>query len=356
MIDWESIAESVRVEEVLDELGIRIQQVHKGEHWASCPLPTHPGADASPSWSINEENLVYNCFVCGGGNLPGLVMHMVESVYTWDDALKWLAPFSDVDVDGEDDVAFMKQLQGYLDRSVGPPKRQRGVTLPYYSNQVIERLTEAPVALLAKWGIRDERTVEEFQIKYDPERRRVKGGKEYVGPALVVPHFFKGKLVGYQERWLGDDVPKWVPKYTNSEDFPKAETLFNWDRAVEAARRGELVIVVESAFTAIRLWELGYTVVATFGASVSDVQIRLLGSFTRGVYLSYDADPDYKNAKGQWVKGAGQKALKELRERLSNYVPVWVVPNVTTNKGDLADLPDDEIVALIDRSKPSLVV
>jgi len=356
MIDWESIAESVRVEEVLDELGIRIQQIHKGEHWASCPLPSHPGADASPSWSINAENLVYNCFVCGGGNLPGLVIHMVESVHDWQDALRWLAPFSDVDIDGEDDVAFMKQLQGYLDRAETPSKRQRGTTLPYYSNSVIDRLETAPVALLAKWGIKDQRTVEEFRIKYDEERRRLKGGKEYVGPCIIVPHFWHESLVGYQERWLDDDRPKWVAKYTNSDDFPKKETLFNWDRAVEEARKGLVTVVVESAFTAIRLWELGYSVMATFGASVSDQQVKYLGSLFGGVALSYDSDPDFVNAKGQVVKGAGQKTLKALTVRLSDLIPVSVVPQVGLDKGDLADLEDAQIYDLIARARPSFGV
>lgn len=357
MVDWESIAESVRVDEVLDELGIRIQHIHRGEHWASCPLPTHPGADASPSWSINEESLVYNCFVCGGGNLPGLVMQMVEGVIAWEDALRWLAPFADVDVDGEDDAAFMKQLQGYLERSEKAPKRQRGTTLPYYSNSVIDRLKTAPVALLAKWGIKDQRTVDEFRVKYDEERRRIKGGKEYIGPCIVVPHVWQGSLVGYQERWMDDDRPKWVPKYTNSEDFPKAETLFNWDRAIAEVRElGGTANVVESAFTTMRLFELGYISVATFGASVSDKQIRYLGSLTPGVALSYDSDPDFKNAKGQIVKGAGQKALKELTARLSSLIPVSVVPNVGLDKGDLADLEDDEIDSLIARARPTFGV
>lgn len=352
MVTWDDISQSLRLEEVLDEMGVRVNYVNRGEHFASCPLPTHPGADANPSFSVNDDTFLWNCFTCNeGGILPSLAMKVL-GIVSWDEALRYLAPFSDADVDGEDDVAFMKQLQGYLERSETPSKRRRGVTLPYYSNSVIEKLESAPVALLDKWGIKDPQTVEDFQIKYDSERRRIKGGKEYVAPAIVIPHYWEDRLVGYQERWIEEDRPKWVPKYTNSDDFPKAQTLYNWGRAVEAARRGEPVIVVESVFTVHRLHELDYTAVATFGASVSDVQVRLLGALGMLV-LSYDSDPDYVNAKGVLVKGAGQKALKELTARLSDLAATFVVPNVALEKGDLADLEDDEIHDLIDRCRPS---
>ncbi len=343
MLIWDDISESVRLEEVLDELGIRTEHITRGEHFASCPLPNHPGADANPSFSINEETLLWNCFTCNeGGILPSLVIKVNElTVDAWNEALRFLAPFSDADVDGEDDVAFMKQLAGYLERAESRPKRQRGTTLPYYSNSVIEKLTAAPVDSLEKWGIKSDQTVEDFQVKLVEDRTRIKGGKEYIAPAIVIPHFWQGKLVGYQERWLEDDRPKWVPKYTNSDDFPKAQTLFNWDRAVEAARRGMPVIVVESVFTAMRLHELGYAAVATFGASVSDVQVRLLGSLGT-LILSYDDD------------GAGKKALKALKERLGDLAVIYVAPSVGHEKGDLADLEDDEIVDLIDRSKVSI--
>jgi hypothetical protein len=59
------------------------------------------------------------------------------------------------------------------------------------------------------------------------------------------------------------------------------------------------------------------------------------------------------NAKGVLVKGAGQKALKELTARLSDLAATFVVPNVALEKGDLADLEDDEIHDLIDRCRPS---
>lgn len=338
-IEYDEIADSVRLDEVLTELGVVVTHVTRGEHWASCPLPSHPGADARPSFSINEMSLLWNCFTCGeGGPLPLLVMKIEET--DWDSALEFILPYSDGEVSDDDDAGFRKQLEAAVERAQSPPKRTRREPLPFYSPKVIERLREAPVALLEKWNITAPETVEHFQIKYDEEHTRVSTKGTYTGPALVIPHFFGGELVGYQERWLDEDRGKYPPKYTNSDDFPKRQTLYGFDDAVEAARRGTPVIVVESVMTCARLWELGYTAVATFGASVTDEQTKLLRSLFAGVILSPDAD------------AAGKKATNKLANALTDFIPVYLLPPAPVEKGDLADIDEEEVHLLINHRQP----
>lgn len=356
MTTWTDIEDSVRLDEVLDALGVNVISITKGEHWASCPLPSHPGADASPSFSVNEDNLLWNCFTCDdGGSLPTLVIRIEElqdSDYetAWAKAVDWLIPFSDGEVSEDDDAGFLEQVDKYFKRG---EERKRYVkpTMPYFADRVIDLLEPAPLDILAKWNITSEETVEHFRLKYDPERHRIKGDKDYTAPALVIPHFFNGKLVGFQERWLADDRPKWVPKYTNSDDFPKSTTLYDWDNVREEAQ-GSPAIVVESAMTRIRLWELGYAGVATFGASVTDEQVRLLRALRGGVILSFDNDPDYLNQKGKWVMGSGRKAMLTYVEKLADYIPVEFLPFVDKDKGDLADLEDREVHMLVERREP----
>lgn len=355
MSDWDDIADSIRLDEVLDELGILVAQVTKGEHWASCPLSSHPSADASPSFSINEDTLLWHCFTCDdGGLLPLLVVRIEEledddDKTAWRQAIEWLIPYSDGEVSEDDDAAFMEQLQRYFDRGEEKTRHEKP-KMPFYSERVIDSLEPCPLDILEKWNISYEETVEHFKLKYDPARRRYKDGKDYVAPALVIPHYFNGKLVGYQERWLADDRPKWVPKYTNSDDFPKRTTLYDWDNRGEA--RGDPAIVVESAMTRIRLWELGYPGLATFGASITDEQTRLLRALRGGVILSADNDPDYLNKKGVWVEGAGKQALLKTAEKLADYIPVEFLPFVDKDKGDLADLVDEEVHDLVRRRTP----
>jgi len=151
---------------------------------------------------------------------------------------------------------------------------------------------------------------------------------------LIIPHFWNQELVGYQERWLSEDRPKNVSKYTNTNNFPKKETIFNWDRAVLNAREGKPVVVVESCMTTIRLHDIGITSVATFGASVSPFQVSLLGSLPE-VILSFDNDV------------AGKRAAQKLQDKLMDYTLVRLLPCPDGFKSDLADMPDETVRSLL---------
>lgn len=339
-MNWDDIADSLQFEAVMDELGIDLRKHRRGWWMASCPLDSHGGPDVHPSFGVNEDELVFNCFSCGGGKLPELIIrlqHLEDDPdnpeYTaWQQALEWLVPFSDYS--GEIDAAFMKTIEGHLRSAEKPPKTRRHPTLSYLSPSVIERLETAPIELLAKWKIRNQATVDHFQIKYDPDRYRIKDNKTHTGPALIIPHWFDGQLVGFQERWLGE-VPKKFPKYTNSTDFPREETLFNWDRW----KGFVAVIVVESTMTVVRLEELGYPSVATFGGSFSERQVQLLGTF-KTVIIARDNDP------------TGDRSSYKLAFSLEHLTNVEMIPPVRLAKGDLADLEDDEIHDQIALSRP----
>lgn len=352
MAKWEDIADSIRLDEVLSELEIDIRDVRKGEHWAPCPLPSHPGVDTSGSnFSVYDDGLVWKCFTCDeGGLLPKLVaiLRGDDSKDAWDNAVEWLLSFSDGEVAEDDDDGYMEQIERALLRGSEKASRKRSEPLPFFTTKVIDRYEPAPLDVVAQWNITSEETVQQFQLKYDPEHERIQRGQHHVGPALIIPHFVGGDLVGYQERWFGDR-PKWLPKYTNSDNFPKSQTLFNWDGALEAARREEPVVVIESVMTVLRLSELDYTGVATFGVSVTDEQLRLLKSLTWGVILSFDNDPNYRNAEGRMVQGAGKRQLNKVADALSGDCLVEILPFVDQDKGDLADLSDDDVLDLMSR-------
>jgi DNA primase len=190
------------------------------------------------------------------------------------------------------------------------------------------------VSLFEKWGVWSQDTIEAFGICYDQERFRIMGDITHTGPALIIPHYFEGKLVGFQERWLGELPPKF-PKYTNSRDFPKELTLFNWDH-VKGARQ---VIVVESVMTTVRLYELGMASVCTFGGSINPRQIQLLGTFDL-VAIARDND------------STGARYQSRLGRALEPLTRVEVFPPPPLEKGDLADLSDEEIFDLVALSRP----
>ncbi len=346
---WRDLSETLRLEDVLDELGLRVVEVRKGGEQLDfhCPLDSHPGSDVTPSFGINSEELIWNCFTCGeGGTLPSLVIKLRDikgaKNRAWQESLEWLLPFTDHIESEERDTQMLKLIDEVLGNE-DPPERSKRSLLPGFTAGALDKLELCPLELLSKWGIKSEQTIATFGLRYSEEWTHI--GHKHTGPAIVIPHYFGGKLVGHQSRWLGI-IPSKMPKYTNSSGFPKSDTIFNWDRAVLVD-----LVLVESPMTVIRLHELGISAVATFGAAVSDEQLRLLRNLN-SVVLSYDNDPPFQNAKGDWVLGAGYKALSRVAEALDRDIHVEVVPSIDKEKGDLADLNDDEILSQLGLCAP----
>jgi DNA primase len=328
--------------EVLDNLGIVVKWVDGHDHWASCPLSSHQGADAKPSFSVSDTELIWGCFSCSeGGTLPNLVMDILG--LSWDQAVDWLTEFSE-DVFETDD-SFARQIEKHLLRN---EVKEAPEPLPWFSTRVIEKWVDTPTPWFELRGI-TEASRQQFKLGFDPEHVQTsKSGREYVGPAAIFPHFFNGQCVGYQQRWLDQEEcaeigidhpgrPTWIPKYKNTDNFPKKTTLFNYDPTQTE------VIVVEGTVTPIKLTQMGYYSVSTFGASITPEQWRLLQGFGR-VFLSLDNDdPGYKAMK------AGVKALCE-------HTDVWIIDPPRHEKGaNLADVSDEVARQHIENAYPGFL-
>ena len=99
-----------------------------------------------------------------------------------------------------------------------------------------------------------------------------------------------GKVIAFGGRALGDDLPK----YLNSPETPiytKSRVLYHLDRAKEAMRQGDAVVLVEGYMDTIAVARAGITnVVASCGTSLTETQVKLLTRFTRRIIVNYDPD------------------------------------------------------------------
>lgn len=341
-LTWADVRDSgLRLEDVEAALGISVDR-RGDEDWALCPLPTHGGDRSEPHFSINNESYQWKCFTCGGG---GGLVSLVEQCLAVDreGAVTWLAQFSDVDSASTDVEHKLKKYLGYVhrERDWG---YERSPTLPWLPPHMLSEFHEdvmmgADLYQFAyhKWGI-DPDTLDEFQIgcKRDyVHKRRLKGD------AIIVPHFWEGNLVGWQARWFSVDEVETlfgsgrVPKYVNTDDFPKEFTLYNWDR-VSDLYRGDPLIVVESFATVMKLYQSAFpAAVATFGASISQRQVKIIASWDGPVMLAGDND------------AAGEASVRQNVELLRPQVPVWIIPPPDAEKGDLGDLTEAQIKAQI---------
>jgi hypothetical protein len=270
----------------------------------NCCLPfgLHAHGDAHPSASINYKKLVINCPVCGSGGLMWFVSMCrgTTSVQTRD----WLTQKAMVSIDD------VNALLAYLD-SVYNPVRENPEPIPRYSPRVLDpwrffhpymtEVRHVPMSSMSR-----------FDIGY---------GMVQVTPTIrseriIIPHYWRGELVGWQSRRLASDG---TAKYLNTEGFPKDETIFNYDPNVP-------VMVVEGVMSVLVHPDDPHTE-ATFSASVTDRQLRLLADHPE-VILFFDSDT------------AGFKATRKVGEALLPYTKVMVVQN--SYDADPADLADDD--------------
>lgn len=118
--------------------------------------------------------------------------------------------------------------------------------------------------------------------------------------------------------------------FKNSPNLPRNKTMFNLHRA---KREGGTLIVVESSFDVIRLWQAGYpNAVATLGGSLSDININNLNRYSSTIIIMTDNDM------------AGKSLGKTIATKLNRKNVLWakydhdvVFPHGAKDVGDLTD-------------------
>lgn len=291
MTIFKDIRDSIDYEKVLQDLGFETFP-DRNEIWCSCPfVDNHKNGDSKPSFSVNvsdgDRKGLWNCFVCGGGDFAGLMAELHGDTY---------------------EVALQKLSEtyhnGYMPDLLDEVNRIFAKNEPKLNNKTLYSL---PGFIHHEWL--DQFTpeaVKHFGLTYDVDR-----------DGVIIPHHWRGVLVGWQIRLFSGKA-----KYINTPNFPKRNTLFGYDEA----RHYNSVIVVEGPKTVIKLWGLGIkNVVATFGASVTNEQITTLMGFDQ-VSTWFDNDE------------AGRTATNRVVEELAGISDVYIIPFVSGDKADPADL------------------
>jgi hypothetical protein len=323
-VSYEHLRGRIDSEGLLDSLGIEVSyRLGPTQIMCHCPNLTgnHKNGDASPSFGYNEEKLKYNCFVCGGGDVLDLVKMMTN--LDDDGAVSYLEQHSDLNPSSKED--FVVKIQSILH-----PDEQADIMPDYPADSLFQYKKIHPY--LYERGLTKE-VIVEMQVGFD---------EDHLG--ITIPHFFMGKLVGMQRRHLAQDeegnylcprceeTDKKVPKYKNTSNFPKINTVYGYDAAMAYCKENGVkeIVVVESPMTALYLKSNGvHNVVATFG-QFNHEQGMLLLPFETVLF---------------W--GDNDKAGRENAERairtVTRYSRLKLVPVVPGEKSDAANLPPEEL-------------
>jgi DNA primase len=112
----------------------------------------------------------------------------------------------------------------------------------------------------------------------------------------------QGKPIAFTARALdsADADAKAGPKYMNSPEtllYTKGQVLFNLDKAKAAIKSKDAVLLVEGQMDCISLFMAGVdNVIASSGTAFTEAQARILGRFTKRVWLNFDPDQAGANA------------------------------------------------------------
>lgn len=297
--------------DLLGEFGAQNIRRRGDEIIHSCVLPfgLHANGDRNPSASLNWKKLTYRCLGCdnGGGLLWFIATCRNESSAQ---ARKWLSDQTGSGSDAQPLSAILKVIDDAF-----AIKGQR-VPIPRMNSRILEPWYAIHPYMTEIRGV-PAQTLMQHHVGWNPKTNRI-----------VIPHFWKGDLVGWQTRRLVDDG---TPKYESSGDFPKDVTVYNY------VERADSALVVESAMSVLSKEHLGVHMEATFGAAVTDTQVRLLSRHPT-VTLWFDND------------NAGWKATEHVGEALGGWCNVFVVDSPWA--ADPADVDDQTFLDLVAGAVP----
>jgi DNA primase len=316
MAEAGSFAERVKQQaDIVRVIGEYVRLKKIGQNFSGlCPFHS----EKTPSFNVHPTKQFYHCFGCSkGGDVFTFVMEM-ERV-SFPDAVRLIAekigiPIPKMRVSSPEEQKkthhrnqlieihreaqrfFVQQLFGsiegkaaraYLeDRGLDKEKIERfGIGLAPSGGDSLLRFLRPKYqeSLLTESGLisRDHNRSRMF----DRFRRRI---------TFPISNE-SGKIVAFGCRALGDDKPK----YLNSPETPiysKGNLLYHLDKAKDAIRQEQAVIVVEGYMDAIAIASVGITnVVASCGTSLGEAQIALLTKYfpkdaPPRVFLNYDPD------------------------------------------------------------------
>ena len=288
---------------ILQTLGLDVVAETSNDFLCLCPFH---GNRHTPSFSVSHTKGLYLCFnpSCGvSGNIVDLVK---ETTHRNDfEALRFITSMqpSSSEVFEEELASLLEDKPDFLEFS------QEKLDELYNANDDHSR------EYFYSRGFTD-KSIDHFKLGYSKSQ----------GMVIVPVHSPDGMPVGLVGRSIEGK------RFKNSTNLPRSKTMFNLNRA---KREGGTIIVVESSFDVIKLFEAGFpNAVATLGGHLSNENLDNLNRYSSKIIIATDADE------------AGRKLGETIATKLKNKEVLWasyeygmIYPH---GAKDIGDMTNDE--------------
>ena len=282
-----------------------------------CLCPFHHNVD-SPAFAVSYSKGLYICYNQNCDS-SGTVLDLVKTLTNRNDfeALRFISQNKQTQ-----EEAFEEGLKDLLD--VKPEFTE-------FSQQTLDRLHSD---LSENKDARD--YFESRNINAESMEHFSLGYSNSMGMVTVPLHSPDGLPVGIIGRSIKDK------QFKNSVNLPRNKTMFNLHRA---KREGGTIIVCESSFDVIRLWQAGYpNAVGTLGGSISDINIQNLNRYASTIIIMTDND-----SAGRALGNTIASKLKSKNLLWAKYDHNIIYPH---SAKDVGDMTDEEIKQCIKNAIP----
>lgn len=299
---------------------------------ARCPFHNEKTA----SFTVSPTKQVWHCFGCGrGGDLFSFVME-IESL-NFVEALRLLAPRAGVVLKNETGptASARNRLLDLLDQAAN-----------FYHKIFIKEASGSQARHYAAARGMSEELLRNWQVGYAPDswddlvnflKQQKFSEREIVLAGLAVSregnnriyNRFRGRLmfpirevngnvIGFTGRLLPEFEKRDVNqgKYVNSPQtmvYDKSKVLFGLDKAKQAIREHDLIIVVEGQMDCLTAQQFGFNnVVASSGTALTLEQAKMIKRYTNRVAFAFDMDPAGRQALERGAEQAWQVELEAL--------------------------------------------
>lgn len=282
-----------QIGEVINVCGISVGSELDTHYLVFCPFHYNKN---TPACEIDKEKGLFLCFACGErGTLLDLVMRTTNRNYfeasrVISTAAKSIDFASRIEKDiqvREEFIQFDLELINRLHNDLLTSDR----AINYFKGRNIE--IDA---------------IKKFKLGYSPKQDMV-----------TVPVYSHTDIcVGFVGRSIEGK------SFKNSTGLPRNKVLFNLNNV-----KFKDIVIVESSFDAIRLWQLNIPAIATLGANIGKNQVNLLNKYSNKLILAMDQDE------------AGGNLSRNLNKQIT--VPVL---NMEFPDGvkDIGDMSDEQII------------